>query len=325
MAQWRYDPVLDMALIGGDSIQSGVFMGVQCDATRSRRLVVGAVRRWDRHGLLAALRDTAPAVIRVSAEMSGTSAVVIRAIEDRGTLDLPQTADYARGTLKDEQYALLKAAQSLSLPVGHRTYSFSGRGARMALEALSCDRPTSRIASRAIPRRPVVDTSVGLSEPTRPVQAIWRFGSNSGEQAKKRGRYLAFTSITNFPGSELASFTFELACQSGRIYAVFGNGAVGNVVDGPKSSRTRRFVTAVNTSDNVAEVFKGSVRVARFPVEIDPRSGRGHELAYDELAALLDFDTIVVNGGSNSVAFGKTGAGQAIVSLAQACGYDRGR
>lgn len=322
-AQWRYDPILDMALVGGDSTGSGAFVGVQCDATRARRLVVGAVRRWDRHGFLAALRQATPAMIRLSAEMSGTSAVVIRAIEDRGTLDLPQTADYARGTLKDEQYALIKAAQSLFVPVGKRTYAFPGRGARAALEALSCDRPSARIASRAIPRRSIVPGNATAGEPPRPVQAIWRFGTNTGAEADKRGRYLAFTSITNFPGSQLASFTFELSCHAGRVYALFGNGSVDNAVEGAQGSATKQFMAAVNTPDNVAEVFNGSVRVARFPVEEDRRSGRGHALSRDELAALLDFDTIVVSGGANSVAFGKTGAGQAIVSLAQACGYSR--
>lgn len=332
LGQWLLDPVARTALVENPGQFPGALLGIQCDRNdlRNRRFVFGAVRRRDRSGVLSALNTNSPTFLRISVESQSTYAEFVVGVEGRTTIDYDGAADLVVTYLTPEQYNLVRSARSLTVTTGGRSIWFSGKGSAAATGALACAATPQIVASRVIaaaPRAvppkaaPAVALPRPLNGPQRPVLTPWSFTPRLLSADAGKGRYLAFTSAVGFAESPLASFNFEIACHGNRLYAAFTGGSVSKSVPRTASDDPARFIAAVNSGANTAEIYRGGKEVVRFPVEVDA-AGKGHMLSARELAALLDFNRIVVSNarGSRTIEFTAKGGPQAISSLAEACG-----
>jgi hypothetical protein len=311
---WSVDRSSQTALVQAKNSSGGIFAGVQCDPfdSRGRRLILGAVRSVDQDGLVAQLRAGRASKFTVGINSESAYSQFTTYAEDRGNLNLGMQAEFAAAYLSAEQYALFKAAKTFTVSIGERTYSFSGRGSAASIGSLTCDNRRMTVASRSIPAR--------HDEPPRPVQTQWQFATHTGTTAAVKGRYEASTTIANFPNNELASFQLRISCHDGRLFALFSGGSVAKSVGNPRIASTNAFVNSIDSRHNVAMVYRGQTRIAAIPVDGPLPSWKGHPMSYDDIAALFEFDSIVVNGGDSAIEFGAKNAGPSIVALAQACG-----
>jgi hypothetical protein len=312
--EWSVDRSKQSAIGRANNSPSGIFAGVQCDQfdPRGRRLILGAVRSVDRDGLIGEMIKPGSSKLIVTIYTDSAYSQFASFTEDRGVLDVGMKSNYAAAYLSSEQYELIKKARTFSVSFGKRTYYFSGSGSSRSIGALSCDNRRMTVASRSImPRH---------SEPARPVQTPWQFASHSGAASLVKGNFEASTTVANFPNSELASFQLRISCHGGRLFARFVGGAVANSVIDPRASSAKAFVNAVDSSQNVATVYRAGSRIARIPVDGAASPRRGYELSYDDISALFEFDQIVVSGGDRTIEFGNKNAGPAILAVSQACG-----
>lgn len=315
-ADWRLAEAGSTALVSAGRQQSGAMLGVQCDANdmRGRRLIFGAYRNEDGTGLLKALTTARPKVITISVESQSAWAEFGVALEGKGQLSHTGVADYVAGYLSAEQYGLIRSARSLTIKVGEKVFWFTGNGSLTATNALVCGGASPIRASRM-----AVESS---SRPTPPVQSRWVFAPGLLSPDPARGSYQAFSSVSGFPGNELASFNFELTCRAGQLHAMFRNGAVHTSVKDAAAQNATAFMKSVNGPANTAEVYAKGQMLARFPVEPD-KDGKGHPLSAKELQALMKFDKIVVAGQNATVEFGGQDGPSSVLALAQACGASK--
>lgn len=312
--EWSVDRSKQSAIVRANNSSSGIFAGVQCDQfdPRGRRLILGAVRSVDRDGLIGEMIRPESSKLVVTIETDSAYSRFSSFTEDRGVLDLGMKSNYAASYLSAEQYDLMKKARSFTVSFGKRTYYFSGSGSSRSIGALSCDNRRMTVASRSIMAR--------HSEPARPVQTPWQFASHSGAASLIKGNFEASTTVANFPNSELASFQLRISCHGGRLFARFAGGSVANSVIDPRASSAKAFVNAVDSSQNVATVYRSGSRIAKIPVDGAASPQKGYELSYDDISALFEFDQIVVSGGDSTIEFGNKNAGPAILAVSQACG-----
>lgn len=312
-SDWRLAEAGSTALVSAGRPQSGAMLGVQCDPNdfRGRRLIFGAYRNEDVGGLLKAISTSRPRVIKVSVESQSAWAEFGVALEGRGQLGMTGVADYVAGYLSAEQYSLIRSARSVTVKVGEKAFWFTGNGSLTATNALVCGSTSPIRASR-----------MALEEagrPRPPVKSRWVFAPGLLTPDPARGTYQAFSSVSGFPGNELASFNFEVTCRAGQLHALFRNGAVHASVKDAGVRSASAFMNAVNGPSNVAEVYGGGRMLARFPVE-PGKDGRGHPLTAKELQALMKFDQIVVAAERTTIEFGGKDGPSSILALAQACG-----
>lgn len=315
-ADWRLAEAGTTALVSAGKQQSGAMLGVQCDANdmRGRRLIFGAYRNEDGSGLLRALATSRPKVINISVESQSAWAEFGVALEGRGQLSQTGVADYVAGYLSAEQYNLIRSARSLTIKVGEKVFWFTGNGSLSATNALVCGGASPIRASRM-----AVESS---NRPKPPVQSRWVFAPGLLSPDPARGSYQAFSSVSGFPGNELASFNFEVTCRAGQLHAMFRNGAVHASVKDAAAQNALAFMKSVNGPANTAEVYAKGQMLARFPVE-PGKDGKGHPLSAKELQALMKFDQIVVAGQAATVEFGSKEGPSSILALAQACGASK--
>ncbi|HQS71375.1 MAG TPA: hypothetical protein PLM58_17220 [Novosphingobium sp.] len=319
-ADWRLAEAGSTALVSAGKQQSGAMLGVQCDPNdmRGRRLIFGAYRNEDGSGLLRALTTTRPKVINISVESQSAWAEFGVALEGKGQLSQTGVADYIAGYLSAEQYALIRNARSVTIKVGEKVFWFTGNGSLSATNSLVCGGASPIRASRM-----AVESASRPKPPQKQLlQSRWVFAPGLLTPDPARGSYQAFSSVSGFPGNELASFNFEVTCRAGQLHAMFRNGSVHASVKDAAAQNATAFMKSVNGPANTAEVYAGGKMLARFPVE-PGKDGKGHPLSAKELQALMKFDQIVVAGQTTTVEFGGNEGPSSILALAQACGASK--
>lgn len=314
-AIWQHSSLFDAAMVAGTPQRAGAVLGVQCDVNdaRGRRLVFGAIRQQDKAGLGTVLTQVRPATLRVAVESQSSNSEFVVDVEEHGDL-LPQTPGaFAAAYLTSEQYGLIRSAKSVAVIVGNKDYVFTGTGSLAATNQLRCAGTAPIRASRMIAEK--------AAHPISPVKAPWTFLLKPGQQSGTGAIARASAAVLGFPESRLASFTFGVSCHASRLYAIFAGGAAAQSVAGQDKVSTAAFMKQVTDKTNFAEVYKNGRLVRAFSVEPGP-DRKGHPLSSDDLAALLDFDALVVStiGGGRSIEFGGKGSSESIAAVAEACG-----
>jgi hypothetical protein len=315
---WMLHDKAQLALVGASNQATGIFAGIQCDPfdPRSHRLILGAVHTGKSIDAMEAFQNQSMKMM-VATNGSSLSAKFEILPEDRGHSDFAGGFIYTASYLNQQQFDALNSAKSFIIKAGGQTYNFSGAGSARAIGAMACHSGEIHVARRLIERRHAIETS--QDDRSQQYLGAWQLTYHSGAAALMRGRAEVFANTTNHPANMAASFRLGVSCIDRRFYANLTVGINPALSDDSNLESVNDFIHRFGQHGKLVEIYRGGQRIATFLVARDEFAGKGHELTSQELASMMESDSLAVVGDNKVIEFSTANAAASLASLLRAC------